>query len=204
VLDYINRWRSLSLECKDRLSEASAVEMCAQGMEWDLLYVLQMSKPRTFQELATKAYDMEMTFASHYSKSSSLLDSRKDKDEFKKNPKSSSKEFIVASTREQVQSLESPSMKTKKLGSPRILERSVLHWRNYKRRNIPFLTRTCQECSTISFKMGLSSFQSQYDLKKLERLPTQSIADIIEWLANLLRNALRSMSILCNLPGMER
>ena len=33
VLDYINRWRSLNLECKDRLTEASAVEMCAQGME---------------------------------------------------------------------------------------------------------------------------------------------------------------------------
>ena len=31
VLDYINRWRSLSLECKDCLSEASAVKMCAQG-----------------------------------------------------------------------------------------------------------------------------------------------------------------------------
>jgi len=41
VLDYINRWRSLGLECKDRLSETSAVEMCAKGMEWDLLYVLQ-------------------------------------------------------------------------------------------------------------------------------------------------------------------
>jgi len=40
VLDYINRWRLLNLECKDRLSEPSAVEMCAQGMEWDLLYVL--------------------------------------------------------------------------------------------------------------------------------------------------------------------
>ena len=52
VLDYINRWRSLGLECKDRLTEASAVEMCTQGMEWDLLYVLQMSKPRTFQELS--------------------------------------------------------------------------------------------------------------------------------------------------------
>jgi len=48
VLDYINRWRSLSLECKDCLFEAFAVEMCAQGMEWDLSYVLQMSKPRTF------------------------------------------------------------------------------------------------------------------------------------------------------------
>jgi len=29
VLDYINHWRSLSLECKDCLSEALAVEMCA-------------------------------------------------------------------------------------------------------------------------------------------------------------------------------
>jgi len=33
ILDYINCWRSLSLECKDRLTEASAVQMCAQGME---------------------------------------------------------------------------------------------------------------------------------------------------------------------------
>jgi len=40
VCDYINRWRSLSLKGKDRLSEVSAVEMHAQGMEWDLLYVL--------------------------------------------------------------------------------------------------------------------------------------------------------------------
>uniref|UniRef100_M1DFR6 Retrotransposon protein n=1 Tax=Solanum tuberosum TaxID=4113 RepID=M1DFR6_SOLTU len=28
VMDYINRWRSLSLDCKDHLSELSAVEMC--------------------------------------------------------------------------------------------------------------------------------------------------------------------------------
>ena len=28
VLDYINRWRALSQECKDKLSKASAVEMC--------------------------------------------------------------------------------------------------------------------------------------------------------------------------------
>ena len=40
VLDYINHWRALSLECKDRLSEASTVEMCTQGMAWDLPYVL--------------------------------------------------------------------------------------------------------------------------------------------------------------------
>jgi len=44
-LDYINHWRSLSFECKDRLSEASASEMCVPSMEWDLLYVLQMQHP---------------------------------------------------------------------------------------------------------------------------------------------------------------
>ena len=32
VVDYINRWRFLSLDCKDRLSEVSIVEMCIQGM----------------------------------------------------------------------------------------------------------------------------------------------------------------------------
>jgi len=61
VLDYINRWRALSLECKDKLFKVSALEMCTQGMAWDLLYVLEMSKPQTFQELATKTHDMEVT-----------------------------------------------------------------------------------------------------------------------------------------------
>ena len=28
VVDYINRWRSLSLDCKDKVSKVSAVEMC--------------------------------------------------------------------------------------------------------------------------------------------------------------------------------
>ena len=32
VVDYINQWQSLSLDCKDRLSEISAIEICIQGM----------------------------------------------------------------------------------------------------------------------------------------------------------------------------
>ncbi|KAL6345089.1 hypothetical protein AAG906_013572 [Vitis piasezkii] len=40
VVDYINRWRSLSLDCKDRLSEVSAVKMCIQGLHWGLIYIL--------------------------------------------------------------------------------------------------------------------------------------------------------------------
>ena len=63
VVDYINKWRSLSLDCKDRLFEISAVEMCIQGMHWGLLYILQGINPRTFEELTTRAHDMELSIA---------------------------------------------------------------------------------------------------------------------------------------------
>ncbi|KAL0297671.1 UNVERIFIED_CONTAM: hypothetical protein Sradi_6819200 [Sesamum radiatum] len=62
VINYINRWRNLILNCKGRLSEASAIEMCIQGMHWELCYILQAIKPKTFGELATRAHEIEMSF----------------------------------------------------------------------------------------------------------------------------------------------
>ncbi|KAM1358731.1 hypothetical protein ACFX15_044968 [Malus domestica] len=78
VVDYINRWRNLSLDCKDRLSEISSIEMCVQGMQWGLHYILQGIKPRTFEELATRAHNMELSIA-HHGKKDPITDFKKDK-----------------------------------------------------------------------------------------------------------------------------
>ena len=61
VVDFINRWRSLSLNCKDRLSEISSIEMFIQGMNWGLHYILQGLKPNTFEELETRAHYMKLS-----------------------------------------------------------------------------------------------------------------------------------------------
>ncbi|KAM1791252.1 hypothetical protein ACFX12_035236 [Malus domestica] len=78
VIDYINRWRTLSLDCKDRLSETSSIEMCIQGMQWGLQYILQGIKPRTFKELATRAHDMELSIA-HHGKKEPIADYKNNK-----------------------------------------------------------------------------------------------------------------------------
>ncbi|KAM1056648.1 hypothetical protein ACFX13_030790 [Malus domestica] len=78
VMDYINRWRNLSLDCKDRLSEISSIEMCIQGMQWGLQYILQGIRPRTFEELATRAHDMELSIT-HHGKNEPIADYKNDK-----------------------------------------------------------------------------------------------------------------------------
>ncbi|KAM1348211.1 hypothetical protein ACFX2F_002409 [Malus domestica] len=78
VVDYINRWRTLSLDCKDRFLKTSSIEMCVQGMQCGLHYILQDIKPRTFEELATRAHDMELSIA-HHGKKEPIANYKNDK-----------------------------------------------------------------------------------------------------------------------------
>ena len=91
VTDYINRWRSLSLDCKYILSKVSTVEMCIQGMHWGLLYILQGIRTHIFEELATRTHDMELSIANHGSKTDLTVDRQREIHDGKMNDKASKK-----------------------------------------------------------------------------------------------------------------
>jgi hypothetical protein len=57
--DFINRWRNLSLHCPQPITETEAVRMCMNNLRPDMAVYLQGVRPVTFEELASKATDIE-------------------------------------------------------------------------------------------------------------------------------------------------
>lgn len=60
VIDYIDYWRNLSLNCRDRLFKVFTIEMCIHGMHSGPHYILQGIQPKTFDKLMTKAHNLEI------------------------------------------------------------------------------------------------------------------------------------------------
>ena len=67
------------MDCKDKLTELYAVEICTQGMHWELLYILQRINPYTFEELTTRAHDMELSITNRGTKDFLISEVKKEK-----------------------------------------------------------------------------------------------------------------------------
>ncbi|XP_024311258.1 uncharacterized protein LOC112269245 [Brachypodium distachyon] len=57
--DFINRWRNLSLHCPQSLTEQEAVRMCTNNLNPETAMCLQGVRLVTFEDLASKATDIE-------------------------------------------------------------------------------------------------------------------------------------------------
>ncbi|KAL0328112.1 UNVERIFIED_CONTAM: hypothetical protein Scaly_2243800 [Sesamum calycinum] len=98
VIDYINKWKNQSLNCKDRLSETSAIEMCIQEMHCGLCYILQGILPKSFEELATRAHDMELSMIASGVEGAPVQELHRNKE--KQEVKNGSKPFSKAPSKE--------------------------------------------------------------------------------------------------------
>ncbi|KAG9453545.1 hypothetical protein H6P81_006449 [Aristolochia fimbriata] len=102
VIEYINRWRNLSLNCKEStsLSTQTSIDMCIRGMNWTLVYFLQSRKPRDFQELATEAHNMEILIQEKGEGKAPLTEADKKPKFVKKESKAPAKEALTTNIAE--------------------------------------------------------------------------------------------------------
>jgi hypothetical protein len=76
--DFINRWRNLSLHCPQPITEPEAVRMCMNNLSPDMAIHLQGVRPITFEELSSKATDIE-NYMNHVSRPSRAFNKPFDK-----------------------------------------------------------------------------------------------------------------------------
>ncbi|KAM2162439.1 hypothetical protein ACFX1Q_040230 [Malus domestica] len=57
--EFITRWRSLNLQCMEKISEFSAVQICYNNLIPEIATFVGIAEPRTFDELVSQASNVE-------------------------------------------------------------------------------------------------------------------------------------------------
>ncbi|CAB4319825.1 unnamed protein product [Prunus armeniaca] len=83
--DFIMRWRSLNLQCPEKITEQSAVQMCYNNLIPDIATFVAIAEPQSFDALVSKASNVERQIARQKSAS------QKNQFREKKNDKKSAK-----------------------------------------------------------------------------------------------------------------
>ncbi|KAI5347415.1 hypothetical protein L3X38_015294 [Prunus dulcis] len=61
--DFIMRWRSLNLECTEKITEQSAVQMCYNNLLLEIATFVATAEPQSFDALVPKASNVEIQIA---------------------------------------------------------------------------------------------------------------------------------------------
>ncbi|KAL6125822.1 hypothetical protein ACLB2K_073874 [Fragaria x ananassa] len=56
---FISRWRSLHVQCSDKLTEQSAIQICSNNLLLEITAFVSTAEPQTFDELVSKASNVE-------------------------------------------------------------------------------------------------------------------------------------------------
>lgn len=59
INEFISRWRSLNLQCSEKLTEHSAVQMCSNNLLPEIATFVSTAEPQTFEALVSKASNVE-------------------------------------------------------------------------------------------------------------------------------------------------
>ena len=63
INEFISRWRSLNLQCSEKLTEHSAVQMCSNNLLPEIATFVSTAEPQTFEALVSKASNVERQVA---------------------------------------------------------------------------------------------------------------------------------------------
>jgi len=95
VNDFIIRWRSLNLQCQEKITEQSAVQMCYNNLMPDIATFVATAEPQSFDALVSKASNVERQIARQKSAAQKIQVGEKKNDKKSDNKNTTKRESLA-------------------------------------------------------------------------------------------------------------